>query len=336
MLLKPPGFWDKPIQDCNLITRSVTRILAPFSLVTFYLGHKRKKHSAPSVPVPVFCCGNITTGGTGKTPLALDLAKRLHEKGRTPHFLTRGYGSKKKYAKNKVLRVCPATHNAVDTGDEALLLAHTAPTWCSRNRYMAALHAITAGADCLIMDDGLQNNSLHKDYSILVIDGPTGLGNGYLLPAGPLRESPAHLHNRINAICLMGEDRHRIAAFFPESVLVLRASFIPDCDVTSLAGKRIFAFSAIGQPGKFFSMLAKIGLPPTYCTSFADHYLYTEQDVEKLAAKARKNNAILVTTQKDAIKIPKRFLKEIFVITVKIQWEHEDSINALIEDSLSP
>ncbi|MDX1542157.1 MAG: tetraacyldisaccharide 4'-kinase, partial [Geminicoccaceae bacterium] len=163
-------------------------MLDPFGRLYGVAGRLRRRFVRPwRAPVPVLCIGNLTVGGTGKTPLTMTLARRVAARGRRPHILSRGYGGRAKGP----LRVDPGTHEALAVGDEPLLLADVAPTWVARDRRLSARAAIAAGADVLIMDDGFQNPALHQDLSLVVVDGTIGFGNHRLLPAGPLREPVA-------------------------------------------------------------------------------------------------------------------------------------------------
>src|SRR5271165_2755107 len=167
-----PNFW----QTGGLLSDS----LAPFGAITAALTARRVARPGWHAPVPVICVGNAVVGGAGKTPVVLDLAARLSARGVAVHCLTRGYGG----AARGAARVDSARHTAADVGDEALLLAARAPTWAGADRAATARAAVAEGAQALLMDDGLQNPSLEKTASLLVIDGGAGFGNGRLLPAG--------------------------------------------------------------------------------------------------------------------------------------------------------
>ena len=223
--------------------------------------------------VPVLCVGNLVAGGAGKTPVALNLGKRLMDQGRKVHFLSRGYGG----SQTGPLRVDPDSHRAVDVGDEALLLAAAAPTWISRDRALGA-RAATDGADVIIMDDGFQNPSVVKDLSLLVVDGGFGFGNGRVIPAGPLREPVETGLGRASAVVLIGEDargvEERIAmarARIGKSPPVLGARHAPGTNAGEIAGRPVVAFAGIGRPEKFFATLEEIGCPLSATAMVAAH-----------------------------------------------------------------
>ena len=205
-------------------------------------------------PVPVVCCGNANFGGAGKTTLVIDLARRLTMRGANVHILLRGYGG----SARGVHRVKPDDPVGV-VGDEALLLAGVAPTWTGADRAASARAAIAVGGEVLLMDDGLQNPTLIKTFSLLVIDGRTGFGNGRVLPAGPLRERVAAAAARTNAAVLIGADVAGALDQLPPGLPVLRANLVQDSAVASLAGRRILAFAGIAFPEKFFAPLRQAG-----------------------------------------------------------------------------
>ncbi|MBM3481568.1 MAG: tetraacyldisaccharide 4'-kinase, partial [Alphaproteobacteria bacterium] len=195
------------------------RLLAPAAWLYGRAAMLRERRAHPvAPPVPVLCIGNLTAGGAGKTPIAIAAARLLREAGRKPFFLTRGHGG----ALAGPLRVDPARHAAADTGDEPLLLARVAPTIVARARVAGAHMAAAQGADCIVMDDGLQNPSLAKTLRLVVVDGATGFGNGRPMPAGPLRAPLAHGLSLADGFTLVGEDRLGLAASLAARAPVLR------------------------------------------------------------------------------------------------------------------
>jgi tetraacyldisaccharide 4'-kinase len=280
--------------------------------------------------VPVFCAGNATAGGTGKTTLALDLGARLRKRGVPFAFLTRGYGGRA----GDVLRVDPSRHDSVSVGDEALLLAALAPTWVAPDRAASARAAIADGAGALVLDDGLQNSTLHKDASFLVIDGETGFGNGRCIPAGPLREPVAVAASRCRAAVLIGPDRRRALATLASDLPVLRASLQPAGEIAAIAHGRALAFAGIGRPGKFFDMLEAAGIALVSRRPFPDHHRYTSAEIEGLLAEAARLGAVAVTTPKDAARLTAAQASRIRTVGVQIAWEDERALEALITETL--
>src|SRR5581483_4477055 len=239
------------------------RLLAPLGTLYGRSVAFKARHANPyRSSAKVVCVGNLTAGGSGKTPVAIALAKMLAGKGRKVFFLTRGYGGKEKGP-----ALVKPFHSPRLMGDEALLLARTAPTIVARDRAGGAAFAETLGADIIVMDDGHQNFALAKDLSLLVMDGE-GFGNGLLVPAGPLREPVAQGLSRADAVVMMGGAVDLGAFRGP----VLRARLKPEAD--HLRGQSFFAFAGIGRPAKFLASLREAGIRVSGSRFFPDHYRY--------------------------------------------------------------
>ncbi|MDG6095232.1 tetraacyldisaccharide 4'-kinase [Acetobacter sp. AN02] len=300
-----------------------TALLSPLSALVGSIAVSRLRRAGERVSVPVICCGNLTAGGTGKTPLTLDLLRRLHRRGHQPHALLRGYGGRLRGP----LQVRPQEHTAADTGDEALLLAAVAPAWIGADRAASARAAIAAGATCLVMDDGLQNPSLEKDLSLIVVDGATGFGNGRVLPAGPLRLPLSVGLKQGDAMIIMGEGDAVEHGTMP----VLKAGLSNEEHAELLKGQTVIAFAGIGRPEKFFTSLRQAGIIPLECIAFPDHHVWTRQDLDRLTARAARSGARLLTTEKDAVRLPPEFRKNITAIPVTLRWQDERQIEMLLD-----
>ena len=197
-MMREPWFWRSQSGTARLIALALT----PFSFAYNTAQKTRRRLTTPfSQAIPVICIGNASLGGEGKTPFAIMLSGLLKQEGLKPCFLTRGYGGRL----SGPILVDPARHSAIDVGDEALLLAARAPTWLARNRVAGANAAATSGADIILMDDGFQNPTLEKAYSILLYSGAATLGNGRVFPAGPLREPVANALARAQLVVLGGD-----------------------------------------------------------------------------------------------------------------------------------
>ncbi len=283
--------------------------------------------------VPVLCVGNLVAGGAGKTPLALDIGARLAGRGIAVHYLTLGYGG----GAAGPLRVDAEHHGARQVGDEALLLARTAPTWVARDRRAGARAAVAEGAALIVMDDGFQNPALAKDVSLIAIDGGFGFGNGRLMPAGPLRENIAGGLARASAVVLIGDDEARVGERLAElsSPPVLRAHLRPGPEARDLAGQAVVAFAGIGRPAKFFATLRDIGCRVVASHAFADHHVYRAADLARLEDEARAADAQLVTTAKDAERLPPAAKDAVRVLTVTLEWDDETALDAIL-NSIPP
>ncbi|WP_373317507.1 tetraacyldisaccharide 4'-kinase [Neokomagataea tanensis] len=319
--MRPPRFWtsDKP----GVLSRALT----PASRLVSRIAEQRSSRTGYHASVPVLCCGNVTTGGTGKTPLTFDLVQRLKERGRNPHILSRGHGGRE----HGPVAVDPGRYTARDVGDEPMLLSACAPTWIGANRGETARLAVSEGADCLVMDDGFQNTTLEKTMSLLVVDGATGFGNRHVLPAGPLRENLTAAFARASALILIGDDKRHIRATTPATLPIFQARLIPGPEIRRLQGVRVIAFAGIGRPDKFFTMLREAGVDPVRTISFPDHHNYSARDINRLDALRLEANTTLVTTAKDAIKLPPSFRAQVTIIGVDLLWEDPKAPDLLLD-----
>lgn len=301
-------------------------LLWPLSLLYYALTQCRRWRVSPyAAPIPIICVGNITAGGTGKTPVALALAKLLQQAGITPCFLSRGYGG----TVADPLKVDSAHHTAREVGDEPLLLAKTADCWIARNRIQGAKAAIAAGAQVIIMDDGFQNPSLIKTLSFIVIDGERGTGNGLMLPAGPLREPLQAALKRTDAVLLIGEDRHNVTEKLPAQLPLFHATIMPK-EPSHCKDTKYIAFAGIGNPSKFFTTVENSGGIMLEKLAFPDHYPYTLKDAALLAARAEALGAELITTEKDAVRFPGR----VKTLDISLHFEEHEDIKQLLKTAL--
>jgi len=319
--MRAPGFWQRD--------GIVPRLLDPVgrlahALAALHRATTTKRRAA----VPVVCVGNLTAGGAGKTPTAIAIAGRLIERGIGVHFLTRGYGGR---ARGPV-RVDPASHNARDVGDEALLLARVAPTWTGADRRRSATAAVAAGAEALVMDDGFQNPSLHKDLSLVVIDPRAGFGNRRLVPAGPLREPIAAGLKRADAVVLIGAGGERAADLTGGGLPVLRAAFAPLPGAMRFKGQRVVAFAGIGRPAKFFETLDELGAQVVAAHAFPDHHAYAPEEIIALCEEASALAAEPVTTEKDWVRLDDKARPMVEPIPVELTFADE----ARLEEVLRP
>lgn len=303
MLLATPRFWyaRRPAP--------VARLLQPLAWL-YGLGVRwdRARTTPLRLPVPVVSVGNITLGGTGKTPLVIALARELQRRGWRVAVLLRGYGSKRQAP----CRVC-IQHTAAAVGDEALEYLQQLPgaqVWVGRDRVASGRAAIAAGATLLLLDDGLQHWRLARDCDITVLDRAHGLGNGLVFPAGPLRE-PARQLGRAALLVLTGNPPpagtvgpgSEPGLPWPRSKPQLPvASWIEP--PPGVAAQPLVAFCGIGLPDKFFAALDRAGLRVVERVGFPDHHPYAQRDLERLQHHADAHAATLVTTVKDWQRLP--------------------------------
>ncbi len=320
--MKAPRFWARNAGGV------MPALLSPLALL--YGGASRLHRSlqrTQKVDVPVICIGNVVAGGAGKTPVAIAIARMFLAKGLRPHFLTRGYGGSLKGPVRVVLDV----HKFAEVGDEALILAETAPTWVAKDRVAGAAAAATVGADVIIMDDGFQNPSLHKDFSILVLDADYGVGNGRLLPAGPLREPLEAALARTDAVVLVGkDDESREFNRLIISKPVYKAMLVPGSKSEQLSGERVVAFAGIGRPEKFFTSLKQAGCTLIQNFSYPDHHVYNADEIMCMVERATAADAALVTTRKDYVRLPEEARLMVAVLDVEMVFAAPEGLQAAL------
>ena len=316
---RPPGFWARNGGA------ALPTLLSPIAAIAAACTARRVARPGWRAPVPVICIGNVTVGGAGKTTLALDVVARLTARGVVVHALLRGYGGS-----SRGVRRVGLNDPAGLVGDEALLLAAVAPTWIGADRAASARAAIAAGAEALVMDDGLQNPTLEKTLSLLTIDGGFGFGNGFVLPAGPLREPVRAGAARCQAAVLIGPDTEGAASRLPAGLPILRATLVPGPEVAAHVGTSVLAFAGIASPEKFFTGLEQAGVFLAERRAFPDHHRFTERELNRILVQARVLKIRPVTTPKDAVRIPAARRADFDGIGVGLQWQDPQEIEALL------
>jgi len=321
--MRAPDFWWRAPQRPGALARA----LAPVSALWRLGGWLRARRARPwHAPVPVICVGNLVAGGAGKTPLVAALLPYLTALGLDAHVLSRGHGGRVSGPR----RVDPGRDGAEEVGDEPLLLAALAPVWVARDRAAGARAAVEAGADVIVMDDGFQNPGLVKDLSILAVDAETGLGNARVIPAGPLREPAAMGLARADLVVLIGPEAARLAAPRRWPVLagapMIGATLEPMATGLDLSGLAVVAFAGIARPGKFFATLEGMGARLVRRVPFGDHQPYAPAMLRRLQAEARRAGAMLVTTEKDAVRLPPAFRREVVALPVRLAFADDAAL----------
>jgi tetraacyldisaccharide 4'-kinase len=291
----PEFWWRKEPGAAALALMPVARIWAALA--------ERRMLKPPRyrAPVPVICVGNFVVGGAGKTPTAMALARLARASGLKPGMLARGYGGA---ARSPVL-VVPSVNTAEEVGDEALLLAQTAPTVVARDRAAGARRLVEEKIDIIIMDDGFQNPALALDLAIVAVDAANGIGNGLTIPSGPLRLPLTPQMRRADALLVVGKGTAAdplIRAAARAGRPVIHAEIRPARD-QEWRKEPILAYAGIAHPEKFFTSLREAAAPVAKTLSFADHYQYGEADAVKLVQIAEREKLRLVTTEKDLVRL---------------------------------
>ena len=314
-----PGFWRK---KNNLIEKIIILFLLPFSLVYFLIFKIVKKiKKTNKVGIPVICVGNINVGGSGKTPFVIYLVNLLKKKKVNVHIVSRGYLGKLRGP----IQVDIKKHTYKDVGDEALLLAKETNTWVSKNKFEGALMATLHGADVIILDDGLQNYSLHQDLKIVVVDGGFGFGNEFPIPAGPLRESISSGIKKSDILILFNKDKNDIEKKIKNKISIIHGS-AKIKKISNLKNKKIVGFSGMGRSEKFYSSLKKNKINVLEFFSYPDHYSYNKKRINNLINYAKKNDAILVSTLKDKQRINFDQRKKISFLDLEIEIKEIKSL----------
>lgn len=326
-----PDFWWRGFSWQALV------LFLPSLIYGRIAGQRMLQNPQGRASVPVICIGNFVVGGTGKTPFSLRLAERLKAEGYKPAFLLRGYGG----TEEGPLVVDAFEHDAATVGDEALLLARQAPTVIAADRVAGARLIGELDVDIILMDDGFQNPSLHKDLSIVLVDAETGLGNERCLPAGPLRAPMTAQILKTDVLVVVGEgEAARQAVHLASRRGLPICTAVLEADDTELLREvSLLAYAGIGRPRKFFATLQKLGLKVAETRAFADHHGFSEKEAQALLTKAEAEGFQLVTTSKDMVRL-KTARHEIFrwlaarsaVLNVTMKIEGEDRLIGLIRE----
>ena len=317
MPIKTPHFWTE------LSWQSV--ILFPVSYI-WRFGHyaQQKILNTKETEIPVICVGNLTVGGSGKTPVVITLCRFLSGIGKSTSILTRGFGGKEKGP----IFVSTNLHQSLDVGDEPLMMANSLDVCVSRNRPLGANHILVKKKyDCIVMDDGLQNPTLKKDLNIAVFDGKFGIGNGFLLPAGPMRQKLEVGIQNIDLVIFNGKDETGLGQKIPPHIPIFTGELQPDEEIVEkMKNRRVYGFAGIGNPSRFFKTLNNIGADLVGEAHFADHHPYTDADLTQLYEEAMQSGAELVTTQKDWMRLPTDWRDRVLTVPVRIHFSADDTI----------
>ncbi len=327
--MKAPQFWWRDKASPG----AAARLLAPLSAIYKAESVRRinKTEGCYKSRLPVICVGNLIAGGTGKTPTALLIAQRLVEMGHSPAILSRGYGG----SHSGPVKVDPVIHNPDLVGDEPLLLAAHTSVYIATDRAAGAKLIEKDGeASHIILDDGFQNPSLHKDFSLIVMDAERGFGNERLIPAGPLREPIDHGLARAQAVLAIGPDAktcldRSIPASF-NHLPQLTGQLEPGPESLWLAGQKVTAFCGIGSPDKFFDTVRSLGAELVGTFAFPDHHKLKPQELLLIERHKNKTQSIVVTTEKDAVKLPATARGSVMTVRVDLKLDQPDLLDDLL------
>ena len=322
--MKAPAFWHRPAGFASAV-------LSPLAALYAAGTARRIAKAVPEkLDIPVICVGNINVGGTGKTPTVMALVERLLARGVSPHVVSRGHGG----SLPGPVQVDARGHSADEVGDEPLLLSAFGPVWVAKDRAAGARAAAKAGADVIVLDDGHQNPSVHKDISVVVVDAVRGFGNGRVLPAGPLREPLQVGLARADILLSIGTPRAQ-ARFcglndLPESLPHMTGQLTPLQTGMDWDGLRVLAFAGIGMPEKFFATLERLGAEVIKSEALDDHQPLSDALMTRLLGEADRLGAQLVTTEKDAVRLPASCRSDVLTLPVRLNVEDWSGFDALL------
>lgn len=322
--MRAPGFWWRSPDRPGLWPR----VLAPLGWAYAAATARRLRRSGYRASVPVICVGNLVAGGAGKTPTVIALVERLSARGHAVHVVSRGYGGRMEGPVQVT-----AQHRAEEVGDEPLLLSAFAPVWVAKDRAEGVKAAEVAGARVILLDDGFQNPAVQPALGLVVVDAAKGFGNGRCIPAGPLREPVTVGLARADLVLTIGDPaaQAQFGALWTLPVPRIEARLEPLRMGMDWAGQRVLAFAGIADPSRFFATLRAEGAELVRGEALADHEMLSETLLRRLEAEAWAKGAQLVTTEKDAARLPPAWRLKVLTLVVRLRIDDGSPLEAELD-----
>lgn len=322
--MRAPGFWWRSPDRPGLWPR----VLAPLGWAYAAATARRLRRPGYRASVPVICVGNLVAGGAGKTPTVIALVEQLSARGHAVHVVSRGYGGRLEGPVQVTTR-----HRAEEVGDEPLLLSAFAPVWVAKDRAEGVKAAEAAGARVILLDDGFQNPAVQPALGLVVVDAAKGFGNGRCIPAGPLREPVTVGLARADLVLTIGDPaaQAQFGALWTLPVPRIEARLEPLRMGMDWAGQRVLAFAGIADPSRFFATLRAEGAELVRGEALADHEMLSETLLRRLEAEAWAKGAQLVTTEKDAARLPPAWRLKVLTLVVRLQIDDGSPLEAELD-----
>ena len=328
-MLKAPKFWFSNGKYSLLISK----IMAPLAMIWEVCARLRLMTGRyESFDVPIVCIGNITIGGSGKTPTSIALAELCIQHGINAHIISKGYKGKCKGPKKVTSK-----DSAYEIGDEPLLMSNFATVWVAKKRTHAITSAINDGAELIILDDGFQDSSIRKNISIITVDAQQAFGNKKVLPAGPLREKLHRGFKRADILLVIGSEYQREKFLnsnkLPKNLMIMSGEITIVETGLNIENTEFIAAAGIAHPRKFFDILRLNGAKLIKEISLPDHVVFSRTLIERLKKLATKNNVSLIVTEKDYVKIPTCEKSNFVCLPIKLNFLQSKELITLIKNT---
>lgn len=323
-MINPPKFWYSK----TFFSKLMALLFFPIACIYkfgFYIDSLIKKNKIENINAVTVAIGGVNLGGSGKTPITIEIVKFLQSKNKNVAVISRGYHKKTKdnFCSNDFADE-PFLIKSNYLGDEGAIISKYATVFSGANKLISIKNAISKGFDYLVMDDSLQTHYIKKNFSILVVDELQGFGNGFSFPSGPLRESKNSAIQKSDLIILVKNGKH-LSNFSNHDLSLIHQKPVIECSFkNNISNLKVFAFCGIGYPEKFFNTLEINDNEICERKIFPDHHSYSDDEIFEMIEIAKKKNLRLVTTEKDIVKINEKFYNDILIAKLEVVFRNFD------------